>query len=172
MGTVRTSGSFRPRIRVAAPREFTVDKFFIVGCPRSGTTMVQQALNRHSQIVIPPETKYFFSFFGHSRGQQRRHVRRLNEDLRINLPTPARRIRSLDEGRDFYEIMARQYVERLQKKSVASFGEKTPEHTGHLLRIRQMFPRAKIIVLSRDGRDVALSLTKVPWMSSNLYVNF
>ena len=50
--------------------------------------------------------------------------------------------------------------------------QKTPEHTGHLTRIRQMFPRAKIIVLCRDGRDVALSLTKVPWMSSNLYVNF
>src|SRR5215831_4421176 len=60
---------------------FTVDKFFIVGCPRSGTTMVQQALNRHSQIVIPPETKFFFSFYGHSLAQQARHVRRLNADL-------------------------------------------------------------------------------------------
>ncbi len=43
-----------------------MNKFFIVGCPRSGTTMVQQALNRHPQVVIPPETKYFFSFYGHS----------------------------------------------------------------------------------------------------------
>jgi hypothetical protein len=37
-----------------------MEKFFIVGCPRSGTTMVQQALNRHSRVAIPPETKYFF----------------------------------------------------------------------------------------------------------------
>src|SRR5437773_2004042 len=145
--------------------------FFIVGCPRSGTTMVQQALNRHSQIAIPPETKFFFSFFGHSRSQQVRHLERLNADLGIKLPPPATRLQSLTEGRDFYESMARRYVDRFPNKKVTWFGEKTPEHTGHLSSIRQMFPKAKIIVLCRDGRDVALSLTKVPWMSSNLYVN-
>jgi len=67
--------------------------------------------------------------------------------------------------------MARLYVRRLNKP-VLYFGEKTPEHTGHLPRIQQFFPDAKIIFLYRDGRDVALSLTKVPWMSSDLYVNF
>jgi hypothetical protein len=149
-----------------------MDQFFIVGCPRSGTTMVQQALNRHSQIVIPPETKFFFSFFGHPRKAQLRHIERLNADLKINLPKPAKAIRSEMEGRAFYEEMARQYLERVQKPNVVLFGEKTPEHTGHLPRIRQLFPNAKILVLYRDGRDVAASLSRMPWMSSNLYVNF
>lgn len=149
-----------------------MEKFFIVGCPRSGTTMVQQALNRHSAIVVPPETKFFFSFFGHSRERQLRHIKRLDEDLKINLPVPAARVRSAADGRRFYETMARQYVRRVKKRGAVYFGEKTPEHTGHLSRIRQMFPRAKILVLVRDGRDVALSLSKVPWMSSDLYVNF
>jgi hypothetical protein len=134
--------------------------------------MVQQALNRHSAIVIPPETKYFFSFYGHSRACQVRHVERLNNDLGIRLPAPEARINSPSEGRAFYDLMASQYVERLGKKDAAYFGEKTPEHTGHLPRIRELFPSSKIVVLYRDGRDVALSLTKVPWMSSNLYVNF
>ena len=149
-----------------------MEKFFIVGCPRSGTTMVQQALNRHSQIAIPPETKYFFSFFGHPRRCQARHVQRLNADLDIRLPTPARRVRSVADGRDYYELMARQYVRRLNKKGVTAFGEKTPEHTGLLPNVRRLFPDAKILVLYRDGRDVAQSLTQVPWMSTNLYVNF
>ena len=39
-------------------------------------------------------------------------------------------------------------------------------------RVRRLFPDAKILVLYRDGRDVAQSLTRVPWMSANLYVNF
>jgi hypothetical protein len=147
-------------------------KFFIVGCPRSGTTMVQQALNRHSQVVIPPETKFFFSFFGHSHRRQLRHVERLNADLGITLPRPPARVATVAQGRDLYDDMARRYLERLGKGGVAYFGEKTPEHTGHMPRIRQLFPDAKIIVLYRDGRDVALSLTKVPWMSRDLYVNF
>jgi hypothetical protein len=149
-----------------------MDKFFIVGCPRSGTTMVQQALNRHSRIAIPPETKFFFSFFGHTRRAQRRHLKRLNADLRINLPEPAARVSSTEDGRAFYEAMARQYLERLGKKDVAYFGEKTPEHTGHLPRIRHLFPDAKILVLYRDGRDVAVSLSKMPWMCPDLYVNY
>ncbi|MGH7170544.1 MAG: sulfotransferase family protein, partial [Gemmataceae bacterium] len=149
-----------------------MNQFFIIGCPRSGTTMVQQALNRHSQIVIPPETKFFFSLFGHPRKAQHRHIDRLNADLQINLPKPVKALRSEAEGRAFYEEMAQQYLARVRKPNVTAFGEKTPEHTGHLPRIRQLFPEAKILVLYRDGRDVAASLSRMPWMSSHLYVNF
>jgi hypothetical protein len=149
-----------------------MDKFFIVGCPRSGTTMLQQALNRHPQIVIPPETKFFFSFFGHPRRSQARHIDRINADLTIHLPRPEKAVRSVAEGRAYYEDMARQYVARLKKPGVVAFGEKTPEHTGLLPRIRELYPDAKILVISRDGRDVASSLARVPWMSSNVAVNF
>ena len=149
-----------------------MDKFFIVGCPRSGTTMVQQALNRHSRIVIPPETKFFFSFFGHPRRRQARHIQRINADLGIQLATPTRKVCSVAEGRACYEALARQYLARQPKRDVACFGEKTPEHTGLLPRIRELFPSARVLVLYRDGRDVASSLTRVPWLSPNLYVNF
>jgi hypothetical protein len=146
--------------------------FFVVGCPRSGTTMLQQALNRHSQVVIPPETKYFFSFLGHSHRRQLRHVERLEADLRITLPRPAARVSSAAEGRAFYEEMARRYVERLGRDGVTCFGEKTPEHTGHLPLIRRLFPEAKFVAIYRDGRDVAASLSRMPWMTSDVYVNF
>jgi hypothetical protein len=149
-----------------------MNKFFIVGCPRSGTTMLQQALNRHSQIAIPAETKFFFSFFGHPLKSQIHHVERLNRDLSIQLPRPTARIASAEDGRAFYDLMAQRYIERLPKKDVAYFGEKTPEHTGHLPGIQRLFPEARIIVLCRDGRDVASSLTRMPWMTHSLYANF
>jgi Sulfotransferase family len=149
-----------------------MNKFFILGCPRSGTTMLQQALNRHSQIVIPPETKLFFSFLGHSRGAQRKHVERLNRDLDIQLPPPNRRITTMEDARAFYELLMQLYLERLGRDQVSYFGEKTPEHTGQLNKIKYTFPEAKFLFIYRDGRDVALSLRKVPWMQDNIYVNF
>src|SRR5262245_49055811 len=149
-----------------------MNKLFILGCPRSGTTMVQQALNRHSRVVIPPETKFFLSFFGYSRQQQARYVEQLNADLGIRMARPATPIRSLDEGRAFFEAIARLYAAKVNRQGALYFGEKTPWHTGYLPRIRQMFPEAKILVLYRDGRDVALSLSQMPWMSPDLHVNF
>src|SRR5713226_3100535 len=92
-------------------RDLPMKEVFIVGCPRSGTTMVQQALNRHAQIVIPPETKFFFSFFGQAHQRQLRHIDRLETDLGIALPRPARRVSAPDEARAFYRAMARRYVE-------------------------------------------------------------
>lgn len=134
--------------------------------------MVQQALNRHSQIVIPPETKYFFAFFGRSRHRQLRHLRRLNADLGIQLAPPPGRVHTEPAGRAFYEALADAYTRRLGKTDAVYFGDKTPEHTGYLPRIRTLFPEAKILVVYRDGRDVAVSLSRMPWMPSDVYVNF
>ena len=42
--------------------------------------MLQQALNRHPGIVIPPETAFFTHFLGHTRRGQLQHLRRINAD--------------------------------------------------------------------------------------------
>jgi len=141
-----------------------VRQFFIVGCPRSGTTMVQQALNRHPQVAIPPETKFFFSFYGTGLRSQTRHLQRLNGDLGVHLRLPPRGVRTPDEARSFFSELANRYVTCLGRSNVEFFGEKTPEHTSRLDLIREVFPDAKIVFIYRDGRDVALSLSQVPWM--------
>lgn len=33
--------------------------FFIVGCPRSGTTLLSVLLDRHTRLCVPPETAFF-----------------------------------------------------------------------------------------------------------------
>jgi hypothetical protein len=145
--------------------------FFLVGCGRSGTTLLQQALNRHSRIVIPPESA-FFTALGLERRAQQDRLKRINGDWEIKAPLPDRPIRCTRQARNLYEEMARLYLDRLDRPMVSHFGEKTPEHQRRLARIRRLFPAAKVILLYRDGRDVACRLRRLPWMSPDLYVNF
>ena len=51
--------------------------------------------------------------------------------------------------------------ERIRKLNKKTFWiEKTPKHVEKISEILHTFPKAKIIVIVRDGRDVAVSLTK------------
>jgi len=109
---------------------------------------------------------------GYSKRIQQEHLQRIREDLEIDLPIPTARLRGTLEARTFYDQMARLYVERLGKRGVTHFGEKTNEHLSRLQRIHRLFPNAKVILMVRDGRDVALSLRRLPWTSRDLYVNF
>lgn len=147
----------------------SMKKLFIVGCPRSGTTVVQQALNRHSRVVVPPETKFFYYFYGQSMTRQLAHLKRINGDLGIDLPPPERRIGNPADARTFYDRMAELCLQRRGRNDALYFGDKTPEHTGHLHRIAEVFPEAKVVFLYRDGRDVASSLSRMPWMRCDLY---
>lgn len=149
-----------------------MERFFILACQRSGTTMLQQALNRHSRIVIPPETGFFTHFIGHSAKGQAHHLRRINADLGIDLPRPRKRIRRREDTIRFYDQMATAYLEKLSAAPGTMFGEKTPHHLLRVRRIIHAFPDAKYILVHRDGRDVALSLTRVPWFCSDLQVTF
>lgn len=134
--------------------------------------MLQQALNRHSQVVIPPETAFFSYLVGHTRPAQRYRLTQINQDLGIKLSPPARRVRTDEQVRALFDEIARQYLARLGRQDVTHFGEKTPHHLFHLRRIQRAFPNAKILLIHRDGRDVAMSLSKVPWSPPDLDVCF
>src|SRR5439155_25178504 len=124
------------------------DYFFVVGAPRSGTTMLQQALNRHSQVLIPPETA-FFSLLHIGPAARRVHLERINADLGIDLALPQGGIRPA--ARPLYEAMARKYADRLGRTGATAFGEKTPEHQRRLADIRRLGPQATAVLLRRDG---------------------
>ena len=41
----------------------TDSPIFVVGCPRSGTTMLQLMLHAHPRIAIPPETRFLLTAY-------------------------------------------------------------------------------------------------------------
>src|SRR6185503_10253265 len=143
------------------------DPFFIVGCPRSGTTLLSVLLDRHSRLCIPPETGFFAEVAPHLPG---RDAASLLETLRawprlaeLNL-TPEAVLTQLS-GRPSSPSRVLRAILDLYAEAAgkARSGEKTPQHLLEVPAILRHFPGARIVCLVRDGRDVALSLRAMPW---------
>ena len=144
---------------------------FIVGCPRSGTTLLQQILGRHPDIVVPPETAFFTKLLSPWPGRFRRQLERIEADLGIDLGG-AGRPSGPDETAALFERVLHAYAERVGRPEARWIGEKTPDHLRHLQTILALFPDARVLSIVRDGRAVALSLSKVPWAPSDVAVCF
>jgi hypothetical protein len=63
-----------------------------------------------------------------------------------------------DNWIDFKSI--ENWIKQKTKLNKKLFIEKTPSHVRHLGKIFYVFPKARVLVLVRDGRDVVLSLEK------------
>jgi hypothetical protein len=137
-------------------------RVFLVGCPRSGTTLLQALLGAHSDIASYPESHIFI--------EGRRLAARFLPGVvaRRNL---ARFYRILEKPLPQLPlaIAPRAYQERLiglldaltLAEGKELWIEKTPNHVLAIPRIRRFAPGSKFIHLVRDGRAVVASLYEV-----------
>ena len=68
--------------------------------------------------------------------------------------------------RDFFFSLAEA---QLKKPNVRLFGDSTPVNMMHAERLYKVFPEAKFVQMIRDGRDVALSVSKEKWGPKDPY---
>ncbi|SRR6266851_854642 len=141
--------------------------FFIVGYPRSGTTLLSVLLDRHSRLCVPPETAFFDEvapLLTSSNDSELMEVlgkwRRLPE---LNLEPETVRQRLGKQSWNAADVFAAILDLYALGKAKARCGEKTPQHLLHVPTIRRLFPEAKIVCVMRDGRDAALSLSSMRW---------
>jgi Tfp pilus assembly protein PilF len=120
-----------------------VKHVFMVGFPRSGTTLLEQVLDCHSDVVTSGERET------------------LDEGTREFMGTPGdiRRLAAL--GGAGLRRHRRTYWDRVREHGIAVAGkvfiDKQPYHTLKLPLIVKLFPAAKIVFSLRDPRDVVLS---------------
>lgn len=140
---------------------------FVVGHPRSGTTLLSTILGRNSEVAMPPETQFLI---------QHNHL-----------------LRSEINENDMYEILASKRISDLmldKAQVLAGFdksdhnlkaafvtildefrkrggkrrvGEKSPLHLLKVEILLDWFPDAKIICIERNGTDVVASMMGMPW---------
>lgn len=148
---------------------------FIVGMPRSGTTLVRVLLNAHPDIAIAPET-HFYTRCGVAleAGESPQRAWKCLEqqpgfqsmDFTCDEIDRIRsRLSEASHPKSVLEAVGTVYAER---EGAEAWGEKTPDHLAHAARILHEFPGAVVLAMIRDPRDVCLSLAGLPWNRDTL----
>jgi hypothetical protein len=113
---------------------------FIVGSPRSGTTLLGELLDRHPQVSQWYEPYFVWDHLFRDASHDERTAADATVDVR----------------RQIFKDFSRY---RQQQRCLALI-DKSPRNSLKILFILEIFPRAKFIHLLRDGRDATLSIHK------------
>jgi hypothetical protein len=143
---------------------------FIVGCERSGTTLLRAMLASHPDVAIPDES-YFIPRL--ARRRHAYHARqhgflsgRFLDDLardpeyqRWTISRSA--VQRAFEDRpplDYSDAIRRVFEVYAAARGKSRYGDKTPVYVRYIDRLAALFPEAVFVHILRDGRDVAMSL--------------
>ncbi len=145
-------------------------RILIVGCSRSGTTLLQSLFASHSRVHTFPETGVFLKAFGMratvlpwarlglTLGKERKTLARLLSSQRPTVgPLPALPPRRISISHSVSDVVA--FLDSLAKAhGKDSWVEKTPRHVFHAARIQRAIPGALCLHMVRNGRDVVASI--------------
>jgi hypothetical protein len=140
---------------------------FVIGCPRSGTTLLARMLGAHPDLAIVNETHWLGRWY-----EKRKDL------TKEGLATPQLLDRLLEHrkfaqhfgltrdelerlaGREplpYATLMSRLFDGYAAKRGKRLAGDKDPGYVKYADTLHELWPRARFVHLIRDGRDVALS---------------
>ncbi len=154
----------------------------VLGCPRSGTTMLQVMLHSHRRIAIPPENRFVLPAYRQRLRFGDLEERRNRRALARFIVRPRRHkfrdfglerretIREIVQGPptvgSALGIVLRAYAERFDRPR---WGDKRPGYHNYIGFIMRLFPDAQIVHALRDPRDCVASLKRMPWWRLSSY---
>lgn len=140
---------------------------FIIGNPRSGTTMLRLMLTCHPDIGIPPESGWFIHLY------QKYHQTifdqvAMTEFLNNLSHSPKIEGWELDYSQlqqflaknlplNYCDLISQIYYFYINTQDKCRWGDKNNFYLKHIKTIYKLFPNAYFIHIIRDGRDVACS---------------
>src|SRR5688572_7886748 len=118
---------------------------FVVGCPRSGTTLLQRMLDSHPDLSVATDTHFITRMIEGDTQINPEMTPELTERIiqyhrfsRLGLPADSVRMmaRQAKYYTDFISAVYSEYA-RIRNKSLG--GEKTPDYVMHLSTLHQLF---------------------------------
>ena len=156
-----------------------IKPIFLVGCPRSGTTLLQQMLDAHPDVAIAPETFFVRNFWlkrdRYGDLSQDRNYHQLVDDIialpefeEMELDPKIYSTAAWGHSRNYADLFLLLLEQFARKNSVSNIGEKTPNHLLYMPTLQQFFPSARFVHIVRDPRAVVKSWQTVPWTTGSL----
>lgn len=147
--------------------------FFVLGNPRSGTSLFRLMLNSHPLITVPPECG--FALWLAKKYTARRYdegvYRQYASDVAVTKKFEtwgivARDIEQLLRDRhpvSYADMAALVYMAYAQKngKKPHMVGDKNNYYVNFIPELTEYFPQSKTLFMVRDGRDVACSYLEI-----------
>ena len=130
--------------------DVSADPIFILGLPRSGSTLLEQILGSHSQIDATIELTEINSMI--------KSLSRVQIDKRtVGYPKILKHLSASE-----FTGLGQEYIKRTRvyRDSGKFFTDKTPSNFLHIGLIKSILPNAKIIDARRKPMDVGLSIFK------------
>jgi hypothetical protein len=151
---------------------------FIVGCARSGTTLLQRIVNAHTRVAITPETHWIPDYFKARTGLTSDSLvtptlipRLLEHDKFYKLGIGPGELEGLLQGSGplpYARFVSGVFDLFGKARGKPLVGDKTPRYVRHVDTLHGLWPQAKFVHLIRDGRDVCLSAVNWKEKAANL----
>ncbi|MBE9076325.1 sulfotransferase [Romeria aff. gracilis LEGE 07310] len=144
-------------------------RIFVVGCPRSGTTLLQRLISNHPEITSFPESK-FYQRLVDSKSQRARYgivSKRARETVSsfLELIESEELLYLFPSRIAFVSEYSSAFVKVLDILSIQSGSsywlEKTPAHLHYIDLIKKLVHKAKFVHIVREPLDVVASLYEV-----------
>jgi tetratricopeptide (TPR) repeat protein len=142
----RTAPKFKDVARSAASGTITHTPIFILGMPRSGTTLVEQIVSSHTEVTGAGELDYVSQF---------------GTKLVAGLTTP-----TLEAVSEFRERYLTELAKRAEGQAFAT--DKMPQNFRYIALICAAFPEAKIVHVQRNAEATCWSNFKHYFASKGL----
>ncbi len=141
---------------------------FLVGSPRSGTTMLKRMVAAHPQLAISRETHWIPKSYERRRGMTddgrvtSKTIDKLFEHHRFSQMKVSRdellSVLADQPGLTYAELVSCVFDKYAQRKKKHYAGDKTPKYVRKLPTLWELWPQTKVVHIIRDGRNVWLSM--------------
>lgn len=150
--------------------------FFIIGRPRTGTTLLQSLFDAHPNVQIPWECQFVLNLYpryGKIKNWTPERLQAFYNDLlsqwqfsawnidRKKLKTDLLRCAGTNTYRNICQKVYLNFISLYPKSDIRWIGDKNHGYTIYTDRLKKIYPEAKFIYVLRDYRDNFHSVTRV-----------